>query len=304
MKKYYFHFLIVLVMLAAAAALPSKARAAELFIDPQNPAVPVESEVEFTVRLDPQGQVINAIEGEITLPRGFIAKKINDAGTFITLWTERPAQEGKVIKFSGIIPGGYRGDLSSEWKGYRPGTVFSVVAAVRENGIFEMNFASTSRALLNDGKGTPAPLSLTGSHITVRETGSTPQNAPVIYDVRPPILSSVQVAEDSSVFSGKKYLIWSARDNESGIQGFEVAEIKSRYFWPDIISWKKAEMPYRLKDQNLTSLILVKAIDNAGNITVETIEPAHALPWYDKYAVALVGVSFLAIFLVLYRRRS
>lgn len=129
------------------------------------------------------------------------------------------------------------------------------------------------------------------------------------------------------MFAGRKYAIFSTTDKQSGIDHYEILEIKPteeigvapQPTWIEKLlrkkklapNWIVAQMPYPLMDQDLMSIIKVKAIDKAGNERlVEYIPPQPQAPLADKkinrerliaYAIiisliiTLIGVTILVI---------
>lgn len=67
----------------------------------------------------------------------------------------------------------------------------------------------------------------------------------------------------------KKYLVFSTTDATSGIDRYEVSETGLDWLGntkpEQTIKWKIAKSPYLLENQNLKSVLKVKAIDKAGN---------------------------------------
>jgi len=63
-------------------------------------------------------------------------------------------------------------------------------------------------------------------------------------------------------------------------------------------NWIKGESPYLLKDQNLKSIILVKAIDRAQNSSIAAISAANKLSWYENiwvFAIMILSAIISAI---------
>ena len=185
-------------------------------------------------------QKVNSIGGEIALPSRVKLEQIIDGNSIVNFWVERPVlKEGKII-FSGIIPGGYQGESVQ---------------------IFSLNLSSLGRAqivvsraqvLLHDGLGT-ATIAETPT-FTIPATTVTGENFAT--DTIPPEPFTPIITSDPSIFEGKKFLVFSAQDKQSGISHYEVAEDDT---------WQRSESPYLIINQELTEKIEVKAVDLAGN---------------------------------------
>ena len=107
----------------------------------------------------------------------------------------------------------------------------------------------------------------------------------MMIDTKAPEEFIPKIGQDISVFEGKYFLSFSTTDKMSGINHYEVSETI------DKDDWKTAESPYVLEDQNLNSLIKVKAVDKAGNERIAEIAPSQqATPGfhYWKVIVSLV----------------
>ena len=123
---------------------------------------------------------------------------------------------------------------------------------------------------------------------------------PAVSDKNPPLDFTPEIVSNPDIFNGKWTLVFLARDNESGIDHFEIREVSTSWF-SRIVSrnalWKKTESPYILKDQGLESAIEVKAIDRAHNEKIERLEARNPVLWYENYAIwgILIGIAILGI---------
>ena len=258
-------------------------QAAEISISTDNPEMGFNQEFLIDVMVDPQGKDINAVQGGILFPVNLLEfKEARDGDSVITLWVESPhlllpSQEGAAfgeIVFSGITPGGFQGLLSPYYEGGRSGKLFSLVFKAREPGS-DLIRANQIKILLNDGEGSPVPVSAKNILINVRniEVSST---IPAITDINPPEAFQPEVVKDSNVLDGKWFLVFSTVDKGSGIDHYEVSEKKSTPVTNyDNLNWEKVESPYLLSDQALQSYIYVKAVDKIGNMRVQMIPPRY-----------------------------
>lgn len=101
---------------------------------------------------------------------------------------------------------------------------------------------------------------------------------------------------------GKKYLVFSAIDATSGIDHYEVSEIGLN--WLGSVEskqepeWKIAESPYLLEDQNLRSVVKIKAIDKAGNKRLSEIVLSSGPKFFTEQIIFLTLVIIAIIVLM------
>lgn len=212
-----------------------------------------------TIMLDTQRATVNAMELNLAFdPKIFFIKEVDDGGSVVDFWVQRPefSNVSGTLNFSGIIPGGinvHQGvilRLAVVPKKVNATSGFSVVAA---------------HVLLNDGKGTPVPLSVVNEPFmlampAIPETTSS-------FDNQSPNPFTPQIAQHPDVFGGKYFLAFAATDENSGIDYYEVREGNN--------PWQRAASPYLLQNQTLSKDVYVRAVDNAGNSRMEEIPATH-----------------------------
>jgi len=108
------------------------------------------------------------------------------------------------------------------------------------------------------------------------------------------------VGQNADIFGGKYFVVFSTVDKDSGIDHCEVAESKSKN--PREDSWVRAESPYLLTDQTLTSYIIVKAVDKAGNYRTETIRFGNPQTFYQSPLFWFIIIIVFSILLILARK--
>ncbi len=119
-------------------------------------------------------------------------------------------------------------------------------------------------------------------------------------DIERPKELFVQVAD----IEGKKYLVFNAEDKTSGVDYYEVAEVKENGLLKKTkkeFDWKNASSPYLLEDQELESIFKIKAIDKAGNKKEYEISPAEKVSISPQILAFLLLVIMLIIILVALR---
>ena len=292
-KKILFFFLV-----AGGFLLINQTFAASLFFESTTKEIFVGQQFNVVVRLDADAGKINALEGTVGISRNLKILKIIDGNSLVNLWVKRPAiSQGGEAVFSGIIPGGYQGDFGPAWIGSKPGEVFSLIISAESEGAGEIYFKS-ARAFLNDGLGTEAPLNLKKLDLSVGNFNKFKKDD-LILDSTPPEHFTPEIFSDKNVFDDKWALVFISQDKGSGIDRYEVLETR-----PGSIinlfekpAWQIAESPYLLKDQPLKSEISVRAVDRAGNETIEKIAPRRHISWYETYQfwgiIILVALIFL-----------
>ena len=292
------------------AIMPILALAAELNLTSDIKEFGISQQFQVDLMLDTEGEIINAIEGEVVFSKELLEiKEIRDGDSIINLWVERPSirPTGRVI-FSGIIPTGFAGVLSPYYEGYRPGKIFSLIFISKSEGE-EVIDLKNGKVLLHDGLGTPAQLTVLSFKIKIsREIALTPTPS-VIEDSFPPESFKLEIAKDPSIFEGKWFLVFATQDKGSGIDHYEILEKGQRGSFQELIGliwkkkWQKGESSTLLEDQNLKSHIYVKAIDKAGNERIATLPPQNLLKWYEKYWVWGIIILGVIIAYVIWRKR-
>lgn len=274
------------------------AQAAVLTVSPPNAADQV------VVSLDTQGESVNAIEAHLTFdPSDFSISGVSDGGSIVDLWIQTPifSNTDGTIDLSGIIPNG--ADVAS-------GTIVTISIVPQISGISGGFQVASATALLNDGKGTPATLTIESAPFSIATTSSTPSSGSSDTQAPSPFLP--QIASDPLIFNGKYFLSFATTDQNSGINHYEVLEVPTGSGSAKSSGWQVAQSPYLLKDQTLSSNIYVRAVDNAGNFRMVEVPAEHpAMPtsslWSYVFYVALgcaIILVFCVAFFIMRRKRK
>lgn len=269
----------------------SQAMAAKLELNSPVSEIGTGQQFKIDLMLDAENEDINAVEGIVAFSPAILElKSVKDGDSIINFWIEKPNQkEAGRIKFSGIVPGGFRGILGPYWEGYKPGKVFSLIFAAKSEGGGAVEIKN-AKVLLNDGQGTPANVQISNFQFNIKDVGR-----PYINDVRrpdidPPELFAPEVASNPNIFGGKWFLVFAAQDKISGIDHYELQETPGRE--PNKNNWHAAESPFLLKDQSLSSYIFVKAVDRSGNSRIVYLPPK--VSWYQK-PIVYIPIIFIAL---------
>lgn len=209
--------------------------------------------------LNTENDFVNAMEGKILFPISLAElKEIKEGGSIINFWVEKPkAGELGVISFSGITPGGYRGEK---------GLIFSLIFEAKKSGVGAIDFKDV-KILRNDGAGTliNAKISPLKFFIT-KNIFSGEQKVGEIADTELPENFSIEISKNSEMFDEKWFIVFGTQDKGSGIDHYEVCE-------GNLESCVPAESPFLLSKQTLIHKIFVKAIDKKGNVRMAEISP-------------------------------
>lgn len=289
MKRFTLHATRFIALLAGLLmAMP--ASAALLFSEPRQIEITPDQTFEVGVFLDTQNDDINAIEGEIEFPQDLLElREIRDGNSIINFWVDRPVLGPSPMRFSGIIPGGYR---------FPKGLVLSLVFQSKKNGSGTIRIEN-AHTLRNDGQGTETPLTLAISSFIISEQPQFPPPAVMpIVDNTPPETFQPELSSDFAIFSGKLFLSFATQDKGTGIDHYEVREM---FAW-GMGSWVRAESPYVLIGQNASFPVEVKAVDRTGNSRISRTVQLKRSPSANEL-IALGVLLAMALMLVLIRKR-
>ena len=160
----------------------------------------------------------------------------------------------------------------------------------------------SARVLLHDGIGTEAQLKREGLTLQVVESVS-PSDSFRERDRELPEPFKPEISRAEGLFDNKYFLVFATTDKGSGIDYYEVAELRGRRVEDyDDLDWKREESPVILSDQSLRSFIYVKAVDRNGNMRIAVVFPSDQLDRNTR--VLMYGILILlGILAVLYFAR-
>jgi hypothetical protein len=256
---------IFLTLLALVLGIvPLSAHAARFFVEVSPAAVrPGESAVAH-VYLDTEGDNANTFAGRVVFPsRLFSLEGVRDGNSIVNVWIERPAMRGGGhITFSGMTPGGYSGGK---------GLLLSIALRAESEGegaIIPLDV----QAFRNDGEGTEIVSSASESRIAV--SAGAPSSGEILpEDATPPEPFVPELVRDAEAYEGRTILVFATQDKGLGMRGYEVCE----GFLAPCVS---AESPFVLQNQKTDGVVVVRAIDNAGNERVYRLYTSAAKMWY------------------------
>lgn len=256
----------------AVLLIAGQVNAARVYFDPSPISYKVGDEFTLSLFLDTEKESVNAVEINILVPELLKIKDISKKGSMIQLWVQEPGFSGKIITLTGGIPGGFTAS-----KGLIAKISFQA-AAIGEGNI---TFMSNSVILLNDGQGTKLDLKTAGgpsfrvvprakeSAVVSPESKKAPAKGEEDKDIekennKKPEKFEILIGEDPRVFNGQKFISFFTTDTDLGVEYYEVKEGGGDY--------RVAQSPYLLTDQELKTVIRVRAYGGAGNYT-ESIYP-------------------------------
>ncbi len=260
-----------------------------------------------SLSINTKNKPINTISGTIKVsPDKLRITDVRYGNSIITLWVERPKINALAgtITFAGGVPGGFNGSS---------GPILSFILKTTNIGSAPITLDNFN-VLLNDGLGTVlSNVALNKLSITISKA---PPPAPKkeepkgaesaeqeVYvpppDAIPPESFVPTVSRNPGVEGNKYFVSFFAVDKDSGIARYEATEkplilsyFTSRFDTP----WTITESPYIIAHQYLTREILVRAYDQAGNLTEESVlKPIHpALLWIfiGFWTLIVVGASY------------
>lgn len=308
-------FACTCVLLWFLLLVPRISLGATLYIDPFTAEVLKGDTVTLAVRVDTdEGECINTVDAVLKYSDSVQAIDVSRGRSILSLWVEDPVlnADEKKITFAGGIPNGYCGRIQGD------PSLTNIVAEIvfrapgfsvgrPDNVAALVSFEPGTRVLLNDGYGTEAPLRTIGSTINLlQEVGTMSSDHwrdVVDRDETPPQPFGVELTREDQVFGGKYFIVFNTTDKQSGVDHYEIIEetrddLYSFSWGRADTPWVEAQSPYVLKDQTLSSVIRVKAIDKAGNAQVTVLVPddtLRSLPLTLVGIVAGIGALFACL---------
>lgn len=274
--KYIFVSLLTLVF------IPSGAHAAGVYVESAQKVISVGDTAVVTIKVNSDKDILNTIEGDISVPlngSSVYVQEFSLAGSAFGLWPRTPSlsTDGQTISFVGGVPGGFS---------IQGATLFKMVIEAKKAGVISITPRNIV-AYASDGKGTKVPVEVKGLTLEVRpRAAGVPVNdewkAVVSADLTPPQDFIVVLGQDSTIFSGKKFAFFSAVDNESGIDHYDVSE-NGR---PAV----RSGSTYELQDQTGTPKLTVIAYDKAGNKKEVQYTARGQVSW-PLFAITVIVVA-------------
>jgi len=281
----YFAFALAFVGFSAFFA-PANASAATVFLESSRATVAVGDTVIISVKINADGTTINTVDGNVAFTSGgndVTIREYSLANSAFGLWPRTPSlsKDGLSVSFVGGVPGGFNIEGATMFKIILQATKPGSVTIAPQNII----------AYANDGNGTKLPVQLKNVviNITAKKAGTAVNDewgSLVASDTIPPQDFIVVAGQDKTLFDGKKFVFFSAVDNETGIAYYDVSENGA----PAV----KTGSTYVLQNQAGDVKLVVTAYDKAGNkktATYSSVTPS-------TLSMYLNGVSWSTVLIV------
>ena len=269
--------------------------AAEVSFGSNNKVVNIGDTVAVDVLINTEGESVNVVDGNITIPSGLDLidiKELSSANSALSQWVRTPSwlKKDGIISFVGGLPGGLNNSSSS---------LFRIFFTANSAG--QVTFLpSDVKVYANDGLATLVGVHVTPLTITINQAdGSSIKDelqATVTKDYKAPANINIDLGQDSSLFDGQKFINISASDPESGVAYFEVKEGNREPV--------KTSNSYVLQNQNNLEPVIIFAFDKAGNVSKKVLSPQSSVTVNDSLFViidVILIIAFIASVFMLYR---
>ncbi len=277
----------VLFTMIFALLFPISTFAATIYTEVSRNTVSVGDVFIVAFKINSESAVLNTVDGEALLKGNVAVQEFSLANSSFGLWPRTPslAKDGKTVSFIGGVPGGFS---------IEGATLFKMIVEAKKEGLVTIAPQNVS-VFLNDGKGTKVPVQLKGVNINVvaKKPSTNNQNdwvSIVSQDTIPPEDFIIVSGQESNLYNGKKFVYFSAIDNQSGIDHYDVSENGG----PVV----KTGSVYVIQNQDQDVRLVVTAYDKAGNKKVSVLEPGKTSSWIT----VVVIVAFLIIIFFIYRK--
>lgn len=283
-NKNFYRFILVALIL-----FPTIIFSANIEIETKSNVIHVGDTVVIDVVMDTEKTTLNLVEGSINIggsPSVVEVLEVSLSGSSLTLWPGKPSvtADGSTISFVGGTPNGFNSSKS---------VLFKVVLVARSAGKVVLSPAKI-KAYINDGKGTIATVRLNSTEIDIIVADKNVQpindwSTILSEDKTPPEKFSITLGQDASVYDNQKFISFYAEDLDSGVDYYEVKE--------GDFEKVRSSNTYVLKEQDKDQVILVSAVDKAGNIrNVEFRSSEHSKN--IKAAVFFAVLFFSVLFII------
>jgi hypothetical protein len=286
--------------------LPEVLFASSLQFEKTTLEVSVNEKVPVRLMFVKDGAAINALEGSLTFDPAYLTPTaVLDGGSIIGTWIknidlkDERALRGSLL-FSGIIPRGLTVG----------GEVVTVIFTAHKKG--ETYVAGTGIAYKNDGKATPTVLTPAQLPVAVKEAGIV-MKSDIPTDTTAPVITRLDIAQNEAMFDGGYFIVFAAKDGESGVDHFELFETSTKASSTTLekASWKVVKSPALLTDQSLQSYVYLKAVDRNGNSSIKELvaradlSPQKVNSWFSYLpTLGILIVSVFGVLFFFYHRRQ
>lgn len=269
--------------------LPKAVFGADLFFVLPKEQIHQNDEFTIDVALSSAGEAINAVQADIQIINNDLVEVtlLETQNSILRFWPKEPSFSNAfgLVSFIGGLPTpGFKSEV---------GLIGKINLKAKQSGELTLTFLENSQVLLNDGLGSSAELNKKNASIIILPSDKfyKPKVLPEINDATPPEQFTPIIAQDDTVFNGKYFVIFETQDDLSGIDYYEVQEIKDG----KIGEWARVRSPYILQNQTGKIKVLVRAVDKFGNRTIGEAEATAGLPKLKTYLMVLVLILWISI---------
>jgi len=294
-KKSKFSKLIVILFFLVFLLSAKYVSAAELSLSSDSKDVNIGNTIAVDVLINTEGESINVVDGNITIPNGLDLieiKELSSANSALNQWVRTPSWSKKdgTISFIGGLPGGLN---------QKSANLFRIFFTARSLG--QVTFSpSDIKVYANDGKATLVGIHSTSLTININKAdNSSVKDAlqtTITKDYKAPTDINVDLGQDASLFDGQKFINVSATDSDSGIAYFEVKEGNREPV--------RTSSSYVLQNQNNLEPIIIFAFDKAGNVSKKILSPHSSVDTNNNLFIiidTILIVAFIASVFILCR---
>jgi hypothetical protein len=222
---------------------------------------------------------------ETCKPNCFEVSRVDDGGSIINLWLEKPTieEESVYVRLSGIIPGGFS----------ERGKLFNFVVRNVTPGAYHFSVENFN-AYINGPDGKKDEVSREVKDLVIiNETIKSTQ------DKEKPESFEITLIKDVALNNNKWSALFVTSDKGSGIAKYEIAEKRQDEVGEtDTLKWKKVESPALLSDQSLKSFIYVRVTDWAGNERIQVLPPQYPITPTER--IVFQTIPYIIILLIGY----
>lgn len=260
------------------------AQAARIYFEPQEETAGTKNEFLVGLKFDSE-ETINAISAEFSVSPGLELSDILDGNSIINLWVDKPIwdKNRRVLKFSGIIPGGFSGKKAQ---------LLILKFSPQNSDTASFKFDPERTEVLLNSPDAKKDENLVLQNLDIKIIQGKENLEMKISDDFAPEIFVLEIGQDPNLYDGKYFVYFSTQDKGTGIDHYEINEFRPYlFFHRGENKWKKCESPCVLSDQALKSEISVKALDKKGNERVSYLSAKNKIKIYEQPAFwLLIGI--------------
>ena len=282
MNTYTSTFLKISLSIFFFAISPTFVYAAKILSETGNDLL--HKEIRLTFFIDPEGEILNAYEGQISFDKDKLTlDHIETDNSIVTAWITRPEKNNSTlgddsILFEGITQGGFSGVSETGTVKESSGKLFSLVFSVKKEGTTIVSLAGL-KIYKGDGDATEVPLQdkdfiLTLPATYLKSSYFVPDYTALLRkenEGSDDIYAEISKSED--IYGGQDFLAFENTNRQKSVESFEISESPSKD--PKSIpafSWTEAKSPYLLTKFGLTNYVHIRVNYSDGSYSYKTLQ--------------------------------